>query len=342
MEVNSNYKKHDVLFTSNKGYIDIMLASIYSLLENGNLRNIRIHIICEGFSREDYQRVEKIIKNFNGTEVYFYPMEDYDIRKHNIPDWHGTQISNARLFFGDIIKPYNMNIENLLYLDADTITVGDLSGLDEYNGSLHAVRDACLKHYSKSLDNLDTYYNSGVIYFNVDEWMSNDYQGKIIDLLREDRIKLTYPDQDIFNCAIRDGISDLPVSYNIPPHVYMFDGIVAKMYFNGKFRNVSYNEVGEAKLAPKIIHTYGLTGIKPWQTDFNPFYDEYMKYIKTVNPLFASDDLEGLKKFVVKFPKLYKAMLIARTYMTESIEKPVRTLTLKCHQSNKKDTNKKR
>lgn len=335
MEINYK-KKNDVLFTANKGYIDIMLASIYSLLTNGNLSNIRLHIICDGFTDEEFKRIEKVIKNFGNAEVYFYPMEDYNLSKYNIPDWHGTQIANARLFFGDILKPHKMNIENLLYLDADTITVGDLNGLCKYADSLHAVRDAGLKHYNKSLDNLDTYYNSGVIYFNVDEWMSKDYQRKIVDLLKENRIKLTYPDQDIFNCAIRNGISDLPVNYNIPPHAYMFDGILAKMYFNSKLRNVGYEEIGEARLAPKIIHTYGLTGIKPWQTDFNPFYDEYMKYITAINHDFIPTDLEGLKKVVVQFPNFYKALLIARTYMTETIEKPVRALALKCHQSNKK------
>lgn len=331
--VNCNLKKNDILFTSNKGYIDIMLASIYSMLLNGNLKNVRIHIICEGFSSSDYKKIEDIIKKFNGTEVYFYRMEDYDITKYNIPDWHGTQIANARLFFGDILKPHNMNIENLLYLDADTITVGDLNGLDKYKDSLHAVRDACLRHYYKSLDNLDTYYNSGVIYFNVDEWMSKDYQSKIIELLKTNKVKLTYPDQDIFNCAIRNGINDLPVSYNLPPHAYMFKGTSAKMYFNDKFRNVNYKEIGEAVIAPKIIHTYGLTGIKPWQSDFNPYYDEYMKYIMMVNPNFTPTELEGLKKIAAKLPNTYKALLLARTYMTETIERPVRNLTLKCHKT---------
>lgn len=337
MEKNIN-KIYNVLFTANKKYIDIMLASIYSLLLNGGLEKLRIHIISEGFELEDIKRIEDFITSFDGNEVYFYPMEEYNISKYNIPDWHGTQIANARLFFGDILKPYQNGIDSLLYLDADTITVGDISDISIYTDGVYAVLDACLNHYYRNLDNLSSYFNSGVIYFDVNEWMKNDYQSEVIKLLAEDRIKLSYPDQDIFNCAVRDDINSLPVKYNIPPHSYMFNETMRKVYFNPLFRNVSHQDVADALGDPRIIHTYGLSGIKPWQTKFNPYYDEYMKYITGVNPDFTPDEMDKFKMLVTKFPFLYKVLLIARTYMSEPLEKHVRSLSLKYHhnENNKK------
>ena len=50
-------KKFDVLFTTDRKYIDIMLSSLYSFLLNSNLENIRVHIITQDFSLEDYKRV---------------------------------------------------------------------------------------------------------------------------------------------------------------------------------------------------------------------------------------------------------------------------------------------
>ena len=50
-------KKFDVLFTTDKGYIDIMLASLYSFLLNSKLENIRVHIITKDFSLEDYAKM---------------------------------------------------------------------------------------------------------------------------------------------------------------------------------------------------------------------------------------------------------------------------------------------
>ena len=45
----------DILYSVDNRYIDIMLSSIYSLLCNGKLENLRIHIITSNFSKEDYQ-----------------------------------------------------------------------------------------------------------------------------------------------------------------------------------------------------------------------------------------------------------------------------------------------
>ncbi|MDE5889065.1 MAG: hypothetical protein K2H20_03500, partial [Bacilli bacterium] len=179
-------------------------------------------------------------------------------------------------------------------------------------------------------------YNSGVSCFEVSEWMSNDYQEKVSHTLKENRIKLSYPDQDTFNCAIRENISELPIKFNIPPHAYMFKGSSRKVYFNPIFRNVSHSEIAEAVGDPRIIHTYGLSGIKPWQTDFNPFHDVYMKYITGVNPDFRIEELDGFKKVLEKAPFIYKGMLLARTYMSEPLEKYVRKLSLGYHRSNSK------
>ena len=92
-------KKFDVLFTADRKYIDIMLSSLYSFLLNSNLENIRVHIITQDFSLEDYKRVEQITNLFNNIELYFYPLENFDIDKYNIPKWRDGQISNSRLFF---------------------------------------------------------------------------------------------------------------------------------------------------------------------------------------------------------------------------------------------------
>ena len=66
----------------------------------------------------------------------FYRLEDYPIDDYGIPSWRGTQIANARLFFPRIIKEQNPDIDNLLYIDSDTLIKNDLSGLDSYNDKL--------------------------------------------------------------------------------------------------------------------------------------------------------------------------------------------------------------
>ena len=327
-------EKFDVLFTSDKKYIDIMLSSMYSFLENSKLENIRIHIITNDFSLEDYKRVEEFINFFPNVEYFFYPLENFNIDKYNIPKWRDGQISNSRLFFEEILKPYMLDIKKILYLDCDTITVSDLTKLKEFSNGLLASKDiCCFNHYYKNLYNLDNYFNSGVIFIDVDEWTENGYQEKIVKFIENNNIKLSYPDQDILNCALKENIKELPINYNLPPHAYMFNGVFGKIYFNEDHRNVCYKEVLDAKKSPKIIHSYGLSGIKPWDGNFNPYHDEYMKYILKVNPNFIPEELDKIKKIVSKFPNLYRLLLLTRTYMPEKIEKNIKVLALKCQNS---------
>ena len=74
--------KTDILYTSDNRYIDIMLASILSLVLNSNLKNIRIHIITENFSSEDYKKVENLIYSYSNVDLYFYPIEQINIDKY--------------------------------------------------------------------------------------------------------------------------------------------------------------------------------------------------------------------------------------------------------------------
>ena len=330
-------KKFDVLFTTDKGYIDIMLASLYSFLLNSKLENIRVHIITKDFSLEDYKSVEKIINLFPTIEVYFYPLESFNIEKYNIPKWRDGQISNSRLFFENILKPHILNIKKLLYLDCDTITVSNLRDLKNTDSLLMCRDICCFNRYYKNLYNLDSYYNSGVIFIDVDEWVKKGYEEKIIKFLENHKnIKLSYPDQDIINCALSEHIKELPINYNLPPHAYIFNKFFSKLYFNESRRNVSHKEVEAAKNDVKIIHSYGLSGIKPWHSKFNPYNEDFMKYILEVNPNFKPDELDKIKKLVSKFPNLYRTMLLARTYMPEKIEDKVKVLALKCQNAKRK------
>ena len=87
----------DVLYTVNNKYVDVMLASILSLIENGKV-NIRLHIITSDLTKEDYYKIANILNKFN-IEYYFYNFNKFDIEKYHMPKWRNTDVANARLFF---------------------------------------------------------------------------------------------------------------------------------------------------------------------------------------------------------------------------------------------------
>lgn len=322
-------EKLDVLYTVNDKYIDIMLASALSLIMNGNLNGIRLHIITSNFSLDDYEKVEDVLCKYSNVELYFYDIATFDIAKYGIPDWRGTQIANARLFYQDILGPSVNGMDNLLYLDSDTIVVSDLNNLEQFNGSsISAVKDGCFKNYLTKMGGISNYFNSGVLYFNVSNWTEKGYQNRIVHFLENCKLALTYPDQDALNCALDGSINSLPLNYNLGANAYLFGPKLQSLYY-GKKSNISDDEVVEAKKDPKILHSTGILSIKPWSNNkVNPFNDEFMKYILMANPEFEKIEISKLKQILTASPMLFKAAVIAKVYMPEPIRDFSRKLTL--------------
>lgn len=314
--------KTDILYTSDNRYIDIMLASILSLVLNSNLKNIRIHIITENFSLEDYKKVESLLNGYPNIDLYFYPIEQINIDKYKIPNWRGCQIANSRLFFQEILCEHISNIKNLLYLDSDTIVVSDLNDITQYSSNtICACKDRVIKRYPQKLK-LKNYYNSGILYFNVEEWTQNDCEAKIIRHIEENKIKYNFPDQDILNLTFNSEITTLPLKYNVNPDVFIYKGIIGKIYFNPNERSITYEEAVEARNNPKILHSYALAEIKPWyNNNVNPFNDIFREYITQVNPNFKFQELQNLKKVIDKYPLLFYSYIYAWPHIPPKVKK---------------------
>jgi len=310
--------KLDVLYTINNSYLDICLGSIISLLKKSNIGNLRIHIITSDFSIDDYRKAEQILSKYH-CEYYFYPLESIDINKFSIPDWRGTQIANARLFFQDIMGSNINGIKNLLYLDSDLVVVDDLSNLSEYSHSaVNAVRDGCSKAYLKKLE-LDSYFNSGVILFKPDLWIAHNCQDRIIHFIENNQMEITYPDQDILNCALHDLIFEMPLEYNLSAMAYLFNLFMQKLYYNDDM-NITSDMLEDAKRNPKILHSTGILSIKPWTNNkINPLNDLFMQYILEVNPDFQKVDLTKLKQVLSSYPALFKLLILIKNYMPEKM-----------------------
>lgn len=303
--------KLDVLYTSDRKYLDTMLVSMYSLLKESDIEYIRFHLITSNFNQEDYRKIEKLKELYDNVDIQYYNLDHYHIERYNISCFKNSQLPNARLFFQDILGSNLSNIDKLLYLDCDTIVVSSLRELSKYDGSILACKDTMKKRYFSSFG-LETYYNSGVLLFDVNAWIKNNCQERIIDFIKNSKFNLKYPDQDIMNCALTDEYRELPLSYNIPSTIFVYGNIFRTLYFDPKIRNITKNDIKESRENPKILHCYGIANIRPWNTDFHPYYDEYMKYMEKINPEFSMEELNQMMKFKVSHPNLYEAYLLLK------------------------------
>ncbi len=323
--------KIDILYATNKKYLFVTLASLVSLMENANLAldtKININLMTEGLVKEDYKLLEEIISLYPAFKLTVYPIEEFNIEKYNIPKWLNTQVANARLFFQEILGDKVKNMEKILYLDSDTIVIDDLRGLEKYQEGIYAVKDSALPSYCRKL-NVDNYYNSGVLYLDPKNWIENNYQEKIVDFVKYNRdFDFSYPDQDLINVVLKDELKPLEESYNVSP--FMFSITDRTLDYYCKVTNNDYRSLKENIRNPKIIHTCGFLGIKPWMDNaVNPYNDIYRYYLRRVNANFEVENLTGIKEFLGKHPRLFYSLLLLKTYTPDSLQNSTKKLALK-------------
>lgn len=271
--------KINVLYTTDHNYVKCMLVSLYSLLENNSHIDITVHIICDKFELKDYKKIEYVISEFKNSNVYFHSFENISrlIEEYNIPNWRGTQIANARVFFTSCIK----DTEQLLYLDSDTIVVSALSGLQTYDGAIHMVQDSMpTSHWQNLSVPLEKYCNSGVLWIDVNKWKEKGCDKKLSDMLEKD-ISYTYPDQDLLNMALRDEIELLPPEYNLfSTDAYYNSTFLQRFYKQAGIERYSINEIKNAKNNPIILHGTPFYNWSLWDgNNIHPYakiYDEYL------------------------------------------------------------------
>lgn len=312
-------KKLDILYATNRNYLNITLASILSVIDNSRIENLRIHMMTEGFLDSDYDKAQMLLGEFPNVTLSFYPIEEFDLKQYKIPGWQDTQAANARLFFQKILGKNLNNIEELLYLDSDAMVVGDLNGLNQYNGKIHAVLDNAHPSYIKKLG-VSRYFNSGVLKINTNWWKKENCEERIIKFVKDNPTKkLTYPDQDVLNCALESDIEELPMSYNLSPAITLMQGLTLNLFCD-RF-NKDLEMIKDSKANPKILHSYGLLGIKPWTNNkVNPYNEIFRKYIYEVNPDFQLQELSSAKKILSSNPTLFNSLFLVKSYTPECLQ----------------------
>lgn len=323
----------DILYTTDQRYLDFTLASILSLYVNSKLDNIKIHLITENFSHDDKRRVMNF---FDNLEILYqlYDLKTLNINQYDIPNWRGTQIANARLFFQSIIGDAVTQFDSLLYLDADTIVVSDLNGIyDHKTKTINAVLDGGNKRYYECDLGLSEYFNSGVLLFDVQNWLKNDYEKRLVEYQKSNQLKLTYPDQDLLNLTFKNEIGKIPINYNMLPHAYLYQNTLGKIFFSKHHRAITYEDVIRAYSSPCILHAFEIFGIKPWSNNtIHPYHEVFMDYISEVNNDFQMWQLNRLQKFFNNNPTIYKLTVIAKIMAPKIVEDQAKKLSRKYHE----------
>lgn len=208
----------NILYQSSERYAPIMGVSITSMLENNkHLENINIYIIDGGISVENRVKLKKLSQAFH-TNIFFINGKTIDdiLSKRGVKKWRDSYAMYYKIYALDLI---DRPIKRLLAIDADTIinkTRDSLYKSDLDNKILGMVQDFMPSSYIKKIgmEEKETYYNSGVVLFDVEKWKLHDCRARIEQFLQNNMDCILYADQDAISVVLQKEIKKLPINYN--------------------------------------------------------------------------------------------------------------------------------
>ncbi len=195
---------------------------------------------------------------YKNAKIQFHKIDDSRFEKFGLTIEHITKETYFRYMIAEVLP----NIDNVLYLDGDTIVNGDISELFDTDLTTYycaGVSDIYIESvgYKKTLGIDGLYINAGVILFNLDEMRKTDIAEKLFKLTAENNFK--YQDQDAINVAFNGKIKELDCVYN--------------------FKRAHPKAFPEKVPLAKIVHYVGPN--KPWRKfTFNRLKRLYFKYKK--------------------------------------------------------------
>ena len=278
-----------VFFASDNNYLPFLDVAISSLVKNRSRKyDYALHILHSGIDGEKAEMLMRHAKG--GVSIRFINVESH-VNKladcFNLRDYY-TPAIYYRLFIVGMFPQY----KKAVYLDCDTVVLGDVSELYRENlgqNLIGAVADGVVqgvpvfKKYTKDALGVDgeKYFNSGVIVMNLDGMRKMGFYDAFCSTLRQYRFRVA-PDQDCLNVLCKGRVHYFPEAWNRMPQ--------------------GGDSVGEAKL----IH-YNLAQ-KPWHYDGiryedyfwaqakeSPFYDEIVGHKQSFTAEMAKKDEESGK-----------------------------------------------
>lgn len=243
-----------IAYVCDKNYVFQCAVSLRSLLLNGRRDAFfHIHVMTDGsLEDEDNNLFRRLKEEFNNCVI-----EEFSVQNSVMDelDYSGAVLNKMtmhRLLLPEVLP----DVDILLYLDCDTLIVGDITNV--FNHSMDeflvaGVKDKALieeTNYSpEGLKNRKDYINAGVLLMNLKKIRKDGVQNAFLDCAKKN---YRHMDQDVINVVCQDKILFLDFIYN----VFSF-----------------YNEKDKI-----IIHYAGGSEYRPWLYLYTKYSDEWWGY----------------------------------------------------------------
>lgn len=272
---------YSVCFIFDSHFLCQGMTAIKSLIINNKSQRMDIYALVINMVEKDKTRIMSLSTDRQNVNVK--DVSGYVERFKNIDSMGWDYAIYIRLLLEEILPD---SVKRVLYIDSDTIITGSLECIFQYSLD-NKLGGAVLDKYiiddiknSLGLKNNEPYFNSGVVFINLELWRKESIGDKCINFLQNNHDANTMPDQNALNVVLKGGIDMLPLSCNVDGYTLLLPyeeakGIIAQAiepYY-------SENDYEEARNHPVIVHFIGWYMDKPWIKDnLQPYAKEFEKY----------------------------------------------------------------
>lgn len=255
----------NVAVAIDQNYFYYTYVMLYSLFENNPESEVHVYIFNQDLSAENISAYTGLAENFGGV-IHNMKM-DASLFSEELPiiNHRWTVAMYYRLALVDLLPE---NVDRIWYLDADVIVnkslyemyhsdFGDamLKACKSYSPTQRPFTDARQKMFEMQLANGYSYFNSGVLLFNIQKMRGRYCLKSYLDALKDLNYQVVAPDQDLLNWVHWQEVSYMDEDRLVHSNRYnMFSRYAAN-------ENRSYEWVKEEAY---IIH---FAGYKPWNGD---------------------------------------------------------------------------
>ncbi|MCZ0716793.1 glycosyltransferase family 8 protein [Aerococcus kribbianus] len=261
----------NLLFCINDNYVDQFKVTLYSLIANTSVKDIKVFIMQNPVLARNVE-IKQFCQKIGAT---YHPIVVDSDSFQNVPI---TDRYPETIYYRLLAQDYlPEDLDRILYLDADILCINEVKAL--YTIDMGQAPYAAASHTDDSelttavnrwrLGNYDSasYYNSGVLLMNLKVLRDLVSHQEIMAYINDMGNRLFLPDQDILTALYGHNV------INIPDEIYNYDTRY-QLYYAAKSK-------GEWDLDWVMAHTVFLHfcgRIKPWKSKNSGIYSSLYKH----------------------------------------------------------------
>ncbi len=313
----------NVLYGCDNNYAPYTGVSMTSLFENNrDMDTINVYFAGVDISADNTRKFHTLCEKYDRNIIWLDTKRAMErTKEYRCKGWNGSLATWLRFF---VLEQIPDSVENLLWIDSDTLVYGNLLelvslDLDEY--AMAAVGDSiCLGGRARTgLKETDTYFNAGVLLFNLEYWRKENTLIALMEHLQKNVDRYKANDQDLLNDFLKYKIFKLDLKYNCQGFLFAYDedAYLDNLKWKG---NAFYTkkEIVEAKEQPCIVHFFRFLGDYPWaigKQNFHPLKEKYL-YWKNMSLWKDDNGVQVKKDLIYRIEKILYILLPKKLFLT--------------------------